>query len=295
MTNEELCRRYHETGDNCYLLELYQQNIVLFRRACCQYSEICEIADLLQECFLALVKAVNGYDPEQGAAFITYCMKIVKSHLWRYCMETGYSIRLPERLRGLIKRHDKIITAFYAENGCMPDEIEICDLLDISRKQLKQLRKYSGFTADVKSIDSYIAGDTDGNQLKDIIPADTADSAEIAYNHQLQGEVWEIVKEDCTQAGNDVLRHLYIDEWTIEKTAAVMGISTGELIRIRNKAFKKLFGVERLRGFADYSPCYRGGFEAFKNANYTSCVEAQAIKNIERRNRLMQFIRRKLS
>ena len=51
-------------GDKLALLALYNQYLPLFKKLCryrADYSNVLEVDDLLQECFLALESATNSY------------------------------------------------------------------------------------------------------------------------------------------------------------------------------------------------------------------------------------------
>lgn len=73
-------------GDKLALLALYDQYLPLFKKLCrnrADYSNVLEVDDLLQECFLALESATNSYSFEREASFKTYLYSCVKWHLTR--------------------------------------------------------------------------------------------------------------------------------------------------------------------------------------------------------------------
>lgn len=66
-------------GDKLALLALYNQYLPLFKKLCrnrADYSNVLEVDDLLQECFLALESATNSYSFEREASFKTYLSRL---------------------------------------------------------------------------------------------------------------------------------------------------------------------------------------------------------------------------
>ena len=63
-----------------------------------------ELEDLVQEGFLGLYDAVEGYDWSQNANFLTYAGKWVRSKMVRYIQANGRGLRLPVNRRLPIDR-----------------------------------------------------------------------------------------------------------------------------------------------------------------------------------------------
>lgn len=83
-TNESLVNLYKTTKDNKYLGMLYNKNFNLFYKLSYKYSSISweySQEDLLQECYFALIKALEHYNPI-SAPFFNFLYIITNQYLY---------------------------------------------------------------------------------------------------------------------------------------------------------------------------------------------------------------------
>ena len=82
MSNEELVRliqcRENYTEN---MLALYDQNKGMIYGIARKYAAVESIEDLMQEAYIGLVKAVEGYRADGGALFYTYAVPTIDHHL----------------------------------------------------------------------------------------------------------------------------------------------------------------------------------------------------------------------
>ena len=130
--NLELYNLYQETNDNNYLEQLYNSNMKLFYKICAKFPDQ-EKEDLLQECFLGLIKAVNTYSIEKGI-FSLFLAKVITWHLFRYAKSDNL-VSVPEYLQTLVKRY------LYLKDGEKRTDQEICILLDLEAEELENIKK----------------------------------------------------------------------------------------------------------------------------------------------------------
>jgi RNA polymerase sigma-B factor len=58
--------------------------------------------DLAQVAALALIKAVDGYDPQRGSVFVSYAIPTIIGSLKRHFRDTAWGLRVPRAMQKLV-------------------------------------------------------------------------------------------------------------------------------------------------------------------------------------------------
>ena len=94
---------YARTRDVVLRDELVTANLGLARILARRFSNRGEpYDDLFQVASLALIKAVERFDPERGVEFSTFATRTVLGELKHHFRDKGWSVRAPRRLQGSI-------------------------------------------------------------------------------------------------------------------------------------------------------------------------------------------------
>lgn len=223
-------------GDKLALLTLYNQYLPLFKKLCrnrADYSNVLEVDDLLQECFLALESAVNSYRFEREASFKTYLYSCVKWHLNRVI--TKHST-LTEKQLSLILQIKKFRENYEKEHGRMPDDGLVMREFFISRDYLRELDILKDLK--VTSIDVPI-GEDDESTLAELLPGVT-DLEEKTIKKLSVAEFWEILNDVVLPAESEVIKLFYLDNLTVSQIAAHTGDTERQVRQLQQQALKKL-------------------------------------------------------
>jgi RNA polymerase sigma-B factor len=95
-----LLRRYARSRDALLREELVHRYLPLARYAASQYVRSNEaFDDLLQVASLGLLKALDRFDPEHGAAFSSYALPTMIGELRRHFRDRGWAVRPPRDLQ----------------------------------------------------------------------------------------------------------------------------------------------------------------------------------------------------
>lgn len=82
------------------------------------------LEDLHQVAALALVKAVDGYDPTRQAAFTSYAVPTILGALKRHFRDTGWQLRVPRRVQELavhLAQHSASLTQRLGRTPTLPE------------------------------------------------------------------------------------------------------------------------------------------------------------------------------
>lgn len=99
---DERFRRFAATHDRALRNELVEQHLGLAHHFAARYRRSgVEEDDLHQVAFLGLVKAVDRFDPDRGAAFSTFAGRTIDGELKRHFRDLTWSLRVPRSVKDL--------------------------------------------------------------------------------------------------------------------------------------------------------------------------------------------------
>ena len=130
--------------------------------------------DLLQEGYLALVKAVSGFDTTKNIRFSTYAHRVISQNLSRAIKEQAQNIRIPEyiasELNSVMDMEEKLSKKLKRN----PTEQEVAQAMDIPLSKLRTLKTYA---IEVISLDEEI-NNTSNLTLNEIVKSSDKDPEE---------------------------------------------------------------------------------------------------------------------
>ena len=93
--DRELLARYHRTGDRRDRDAIVERFMPLARRLAGRYNRRADsLDDLTQVAALALVKAVDRFDPTLGIAFSSYAVPTIVGEINRHFRDHAWAVRL---------------------------------------------------------------------------------------------------------------------------------------------------------------------------------------------------------
>jgi RNA polymerase sigma-B factor len=125
--NAEVFEAYHRDGDAATRDLLATLYLPLARHLARRYRGRAELDDLEQVASLALLKAIDRFDPTRGLEFSTFAYPTILGELKRYFRDLGWTVRVPRELQELTLRLDALRETLTGELGRSPTVAELAE------------------------------------------------------------------------------------------------------------------------------------------------------------------------
>src|SRR6478735_3114924 len=122
--NAKAFEAYRRDGDPAKREELATQYLPLARHLARRYRGRAELDDLEQVASLALLKAIDRFDPARGLEFSTFAFPTILGELKRYFRDHGWTVRVPRDLQELTLRLDSLRETLTAGSAHHPDSLD---------------------------------------------------------------------------------------------------------------------------------------------------------------------------
>jgi RNA polymerase primary sigma factor len=129
------------------------------------------LMDLIAAGTEGLIKSVDKFDTTRGTVFLTYAGWWIKQCIYNTIYAHGEEIRLPISQRLIVIKILDATNKFLQTHSRNPSVEELVELTGVDASQIDFLSQYSN---KLLSIDDFIGGDEEGNQLCDVIPDEEA-------------------------------------------------------------------------------------------------------------------------
>lgn len=283
MTNEDLVNRIQAGIDTAAnMAELWQQNRGFIVRMARRFNQLAEEDDLIQEGYIGLSNAVDGYQSGQGGSFLTYAGYWVRQAMARYIQNNGI-VRIPVNRQTDIWKYQKVRSDFRREYGRRSEIHEIAAILGVSHKEVRALEKDARW-AHISSTEAPIGEDE--LTLGDMLPGCEGiedDIIERADREALKAILWPMVDELPGQQPT-VIRARFENGLTLRETGEMIGGTLDIASREERAALRELRKPSRAKKLRPYMEEYimayafsGCGVENF-NRTWTSSTERAALK-----------------
>ena len=121
----------YQTGDRAAGEQLVAELLPLVRHLASRWSAKVARDDLVQAGLLGLTKALDRFDPAQGASFTGYAVPTMLGEMRRYLRDHSWAVRVPRALQEEAMRVTSAIQRLEPTLGRSPTPQEIADDLDL--------------------------------------------------------------------------------------------------------------------------------------------------------------------
>lgn len=197
------------------------------------------LMDLISAGTEGLIKSVDKFDVSRGTVFLTYAGWWIKQCIYNTIYAYGEEIRLPISQRLLVIKILDTTNKFIQTHSRNPSIDELAELTGIETSQIDFLSQFSN---KVLSIDDYVGGDEDGNQLCDVIP-DNEPLLDEQINKKFVLADLDSMLDTLSNREQDLIRMLFgigMDPVEAKDVANMFGVGKERIRQMKEAALGRL-------------------------------------------------------
>jgi RNA polymerase sigma-B factor len=233
---QRLLRAWIECGDRRARAALIERFLPLARSLAGRYHRSGEpLEDLVQVASVALVKAIDRYDPDRGCAFTSFAVPTISGELKRYFRDHTWTVRPPRAVQELALRVDGARTHLWQKLDRSPTTSELAMAIGVSDELgLEALQAYNGRGG--SSLQGPIGKRADAVTLEDSIGTEDPDLSRV----ELRADLNRMLTTILSPRAREMLRLRFEDDMTQAEIGALFGVSQMQVSRILGEAIARL-------------------------------------------------------
>jgi RNA polymerase sigma-B factor len=227
--------RWQQGRDVAARDELFARFEPLARKLARRYVGREPFDDLMQVAGLALVKAIDRFDPERGTAFSSLAVPTILGELKRYFRDHGWFAHVPRGMKELAMKVQEGQRQISETSGRSPSAHELATYLELRLEDVLE----GLYAAEAHHMTSFDVPFDDGRE----------EGATLLETFGSEDERFEHVEDAMTIAGSlrgltvlerRVLAMYFLDEFTQVQIAHQIGVSQMQVSRILRRATDRL-------------------------------------------------------
>ena len=150
--------------------KLIASNLKLVVKIAREYSGLgLALQDLISECNMGVMKAVDKYKPTKGAKLSYYASFWIKQSIMRALSNKGRTIRLPVGATAIQLKILKFRKDYQEKNGNQPELSEIARAVGVSKQRVINIEEGGTFTLSLNQPLMSSSDDSSDNELGDVV------------------------------------------------------------------------------------------------------------------------------
>ena len=226
---------YARTRDRDVMAQLVEGYLPLCRAIAWKFrGQGVETEDLEQVAAIALMKAIERFEPERGFKFTTFAMPTIAGEVRNHIRDKGGAIRVNRDTRSRLYQLRKVTDQLTQQLQREPSLKEIAAAMDVTPDELLSLLDARD-ASDVMSMDAGMSSDEDAQRLEARLGVNDDGFERVEQQQWMQ---W--VLKQVTPQERLLLEKRFIERLGQRDTAKALGVSQMQVSRMERKVLARL-------------------------------------------------------
>lgn len=191
--------------------------------------------DLFQAASLALVRAIERFDPSREVKFTSFATPSLIGELKNYFRDQTRLLRIPRRDGELLKKVNNAVSEYAVKYGGAPKPAQIAEQLNLPVEKILELLEMKQ-AGNVISLDSAMNGSEDDDfQLMGMLGQNDVHFDRIE-NQDFLNYCLSLLNDDEKK----IIRERFVNNKTQKQVADLMGVSQMQVSRLERRILSKL-------------------------------------------------------
>ena len=230
----DLRRKFEEfadTRDQVLRAELTEAYLPLAASLAARYAGRAELDDLEQAANLALVKAVDRFDPSKGFEFTTFAWATIAGELKRHLRDKSWGMRVPRRVQERFLVTARAAEDLHQQLGRPPTVKELSDRTGLDEEATIEALEVRAMHR-LPSLDAPVAGG-DGETLDH-------GTVDAAFDKADDRDLVERLLGQLPERERELLRLRFAEQLTQSEIAGRIGVSQMHVSRLLSSTLEQL-------------------------------------------------------
>jgi len=195
-----------------------------------------EREDLLQVARIAVVGALERFDPEKEIRFKTFAYRTVSGKIMNYYRDNTWRVVIPRKYRELSTRITRAEGEYYQKYGNAPTAEQLAEVLEMDKSALREVLEAKQ-ASQTTSLSEQLGDQGESNVPELYLGSDDKNLDHVELKKDLKAAM-----ETLSQQQKQVIYYRYFEDLTQSKIAQLLGVSQMQISRLEKSALEKIRG-----------------------------------------------------
>jgi len=193
-----------------------------------------EKEDLLQVARIAVVGALERFEPEKEIRFKTFAYRTVTGKILNYYRDNTWRVSIPRKYRELSTNITKVEGEFYQRTGELPGVKEIASALGLSEEEVEKVMEAKR-AAKASSLSEHLEKEDNKTELMHFLGREDLNLQSIESKQDVANALNKLEENQ-----RKVIYLRFYEDMTQSKVAKILGVSQMQVSRLERMALGEL-------------------------------------------------------